>query len=105
MLDTYLCPKNTDYYISSNYNSEEFALIEVLLSKCSSGICQPDSVMNTILNSHYVEFAIVNTYFDYNDYENPVKTYLEDMNVYHFIPNIMNAMYYKYVEVLKQKEL
>jgi len=31
--------------------------------------------------------ALINSYFDFEDYENPVRTYLEDVNIYGLTAN------------------
>lgn len=33
------------------------------------------------LNNNFVEVALLNSYFDFDDYETPIKTYLEDANI------------------------
>ena len=33
----YLCPKLSDFFIRSNYNSEKYEIIEINLNKCTEG--------------------------------------------------------------------
>lgn len=39
------------------------------------------------MSSHWLELSIVNSYFDFNDISNPVKTYYEDTNFYNLVPS------------------
>ena len=39
-----------------------------------------------MLTSAYLQLALVNTYFDFDDYDSPVNTYLDDRFIYDFIP-------------------
>jgi hypothetical protein len=41
-----------------------------------------------------MKLAIINSYFDFDDYENPVKTYLEDMNIISFLPSTTKRVSY-----------
>jgi len=67
-------------------NSDKFNAIEIYIQKCNTG-CQPDAVIKNILDTHFVELALINSYFDFEDYENPVRTYLEDVNIYGLTAN------------------
>ena len=85
-LSLFLWPKNTDYFLRSNLNSDKFNAIEIYIQKCNTG-CQPDAVIKNILDTHFAELALINSYFDFEDYENPVRTYLEDVNIYGLTAN------------------
>jgi hypothetical protein len=50
------------------------------------------------MSSHYVQLALVNSYFDFDDYETPIKTYLEDLNVISLIPDITKNFFYEIQE-------
>ena len=70
---SYLCPKNSDFFIRANYNSEFYEFIQISLSKWSGSNCKSDDEINDVINSHYIDIGIVSTYFDFNDYTDPVK--------------------------------
>ena len=38
--------------------------------------CQSQEEINRVLESGYVDIALINAYFDFNDYDKPIKTYL-----------------------------
>ena len=82
---SYLCPKNSDFFVRANYNSENYEFIQITLSKWSGSDCKSDTEINDVLNTHYIDFAIVSTYFDFNDYSNPIKYYLQDINYINLI--------------------
>ena len=90
-LSLFLCPKNTDYYLQSNFHSDDYSGVEILLQKWSSGSCQSDAVIQDVLDTHFVELALLNSYFDFEDYDDPIKTYLEDTNIYGLNSFITNS--------------
>ena len=47
-----------------------------------------DSDINDLFNQNYIDIAIISSYFDFEDYENPIHYYLEDMNVFNLIPSL-----------------
>ena len=46
------------------------------------------------MSQNTVNVAVINTYFDFNDYNSPVKTFLEDYSTISLVPNI--DQYFKY---------
>ena len=46
------------------------------------------------ITQNTVNIAVINTYFDFNDYNNPVKIFLEDYSTISLVPNI--DQYFKY---------
>ena len=95
-LSLFLCPKNNDYFLQSNFNSDEFYTIEIFIQKCNSG-CQSDADIENVLNSHFLELALINSYFDFEDYKNPIKTYLEDINFFGLVADHMTVALYERV--------
>ena len=69
----YLCPKFSDFFIRSNYNSEKYEIIEINLNKCTEGDWKSPEEINDAFSNHYLELGIVSTYFDYNNYNNPIR--------------------------------
>ena len=93
---SYLCPKNSDFFVRANYNSENYELVQVNLYKWSGSNCKSDAEINDVINSHYIDIGIISTYFDFNDYTNPVKYYLQDDNYIYLI-------YFWHIETKKRK--
>ena len=68
----YLCPKNKDFYVRSNYNSDRYETFEISFGKCQGNYWRSDSEIDSIFANNIVELQIISTYFDINDYVNPV---------------------------------
>ena len=62
--------------------------------KCSGSNWKTDSEIESVLNSHYVDVAMVSTYLDFNDYESPTHNYLHDVNYISLIPNMCQILQY-----------
>ena len=75
------CPKNKDYKIAGNYMSNNFQFISVRLVKCSTG-CQPDAVIENVINNAFLSIVIENSYLDFDDYDTPLKRFLDDRHSY-----------------------
>ena len=50
------------------------------------------------MSKHVIRAAILSSYFDYNDYDNPIKTYLDDEDYIGLLPE-----YSKYLELRVKK--
>ena len=77
---TYIWPKNTNFYISGNFNSLNFEVIQISLSKWTGLNCKSDDVINQVVINNYIDLQIMSAYFDFNDFSNPVKPYLDDLS-------------------------
>ena len=84
-LSSYICPKNTDFYLRSNSNSYNFQAIQVRFLKCTGNSCKSQSDIAKAFVNNFIDFAIISSYFDSNDYENPVHHY---KFIYYCILNI-----------------
>ena len=69
----YLCPRFQDYFVRSNYNSDNYEIFEIIFAKWSGSTWKSDAEMESIFSTHYLEVGIVSTYFDFNNYDNPVR--------------------------------
>ena len=43
-------------------------------------------MINDAISATNIEIVLINSYFDFSDYENPVKTYLDDRFLYNLVP-------------------
>ena len=80
-MDSYLCPQNNDYYLQGDFNSEVFSDVEILIYKCvnsteNNNHCKSDAEITNKVSTGYLDIAIVNSYFDFDDYQNPIKRYV-----------------------------
>ena len=87
-LSTYVCPKNTDFFIRANFNSDNYEVIQITIEKWSGSNCKSDTEINSVINKNYIEIALISSYFDFDDYENPIHYYLQDMNLFNLIPTL-----------------
>ena len=85
----------TVFLIRSNFNSDNNAIIEINLTKCRGNGWKSDAEINYFIASHVVEIAMISSYFDVNDYDNPVHSYLQDTNLYSLIPAFSQKILYK----------
>ncbi|CAI2382333.1 unnamed protein product [Moneuplotes crassus] len=76
-IDGYLCPSTRDFYVQGNSLSEEFLFIEMNVGKCrrDSPPCPDD--LDEFMSKLRIKIPFVNTYFDFDDYNDPVKTYID----------------------------
>lgn len=72
----FFCPKTFDYSLSANQYSDYYETIEIRLERCSAG-CGATTIIDNFFVDGYFELVITNSYFDFNDYDQPVKQYLE----------------------------
>ena len=87
-LSTYVCPKNTDFFIRANFNSDNYEVIQITVGKWSGNNCKSDTEINSVINKNYIDIAIISSYFDFEDYQNPIHYYLQDMNLLNLVPNL-----------------
>ena len=73
----FLWPKFDDYFIRSNYNSDNYEIFEINFNKWKGSAWKSDNEMESIFSKNYLEVGIVSTYFDFNNYDNPVQYLLK----------------------------
>ena len=96
-LSRYACPTSTDYYISSDYFASQFANLQVIVKKCTNTTengnhCKTDAEIEDKMNNSRMQAAIISTYFDYDDYNNPIKTFLGPMDIISLIPGFTKSL-------------
>ena len=93
-LQTYICPKNTDFFVSGNFNSLNYEAIQVSLSKWTGSNWKSDDEIDKALLNSYIDFQVLSTYFDFTDFVNPVKPYLQDSSYVPIIKNMKTFVNY-----------
>ena len=91
-IEKYYCPENKDYYIVSNYNSPEFQSLIIYVSECNSTKhtnWRSPSEIEKFIRNNVVDLKIIYSYLDFENFENPVRTYLGDYDVGNFENNIL----------------
>lgn len=61
--------------MQGNSLSEDFLYLEFNVLKCTGVGCPTD--MNSVMSKLRIEIPFTNTYFDFEDYEDPVHTYID----------------------------
>ena len=88
-LESFLCLKEDDYYISSDFNGYNSHTLDFFILKWTNetmnNTWKTDAEISTILDNSYVYVALISTYFDFEDYTNPIKTYLNDLELLSFV--------------------
>ena len=78
-----------DFKVQGNtYSDAEFKYFQVAILKCDSSVStwQSDADIDAEITNVSIDMAVVNTYFDFDDYENPIKTYLDDRFLFDLLP-------------------
>ena len=90
-LDTHLCASNKDFYLVGDLNSKVYRGIEILVWPCRNVtggvIWKPKEEIDAIITGGFVNTPITRSYFDFDDFENPVKTFLSDSDNHYMLPN------------------
>lgn len=76
------CLKKKDYELQGDYYSENFKYLEIRLFKCRNATtkheCKDSDVINKFFEDLYFSVAFVNSYFDFTDYDDPIKYFIDD---------------------------
>ena len=95
LIDRYLCPESKEYSLMGDSNSKSFKDMEIFISKWSnsSGIaCQTSDEIDRVMNEGFIDIAYTNAYFDFDDYDMPIKTYLSSSDNLYFVNNQLSWM-------------
>ena len=87
-LATYVWPKNTDFFIRANFNSDNFEVVQITVAKCAGSNWKSASEIEAVMNTHNIDLALISSYFDFDDYDNPIHYYLQDMNVFTLVSTL-----------------
>ena len=102
-LATYIWPKNTDFFIRANFNSDNYEIVQITAAKCTGINWKSASEVEAVLNTHNIDIALISSYFDFDDYDNPIHHYLQDMNLFSLLPTLGLKMQYQVRQNLANK--
>ncbi|CAI2385115.1 unnamed protein product [Moneuplotes crassus] len=90
-IQNYFCPNSNNFGVLGNGFSDAYQYYEINLVKCNSATstvtCETDADINTYLADVQLGVYVVNSYFDFDEYDNdPVKTYIDDRFFYDALP-------------------
>ena len=89
----YYCPDSHDYRVSGNLISTLYNYVRIKVKKCTSGSCMSESDIDDILKGVDLKLAIGNSYFDINDYEQPIKYFYDDELRWKIMPGFKSSRY------------
>ena len=92
-LDNAICVTGTDYYLQGNSNSYKWNEISISIHQCynsseSSVECKSEEEINNAMGNNLFHVYTLNSYFDFDDLENPVKTYIHSIDAAPLTPYI-----------------
>ena len=92
-IDDYLCPENNNFFVQGNSIANSYSFFDINITRWvndteSDLIWGDEEEIDDILTDIELNIALVNSYFDFEDYDNPVKTYLDDRFRY----NLVNSL-------------
>ena len=88
-INNYYCPKSQNLSVMGNLYSDNYTYFEITIQRWyDEDNCKDDTILNSVLTTSYLQLALVNTYFYFDDYNSPVHTYLDDRFIYDFIPGL-----------------
>lgn len=76
-IDRLMCFKRKNYSLSGDFYSNTFRYITIKLTKCKKN-CKDLSIIDSYMSNKTFSIAFINQYFDYNDYEQPIKSFIDD---------------------------
>ena len=91
-LQTHICPSTDDYYLIGDLNSRVYRDIEIFITPCNNDTSQditwkPQEEIDDVINSGFINAPIAVSYFDFDNYESPVKTILSEPDDHYLLPN------------------
>ena len=89
----FYCPKSRDLFVLGNALSSTYKYFEINIIRCdsSTSTCQLDSVIDEVILNMEIGVFLVNSYFDSDDYSNPINTYIDDRFYFNLIPQFTKS--------------
>ena len=88
-----LCPKHNDYTLQGAYSSNELKFLNISVVKCSPLLghenCATSQEIDIKLSTGRIVVVLQNSYVDFEDYENVIKTYVDDRFSYRVSPGFL----------------
>ena len=90
-IEKYIWPKSNNLTVLGNTFSDNFTYFEINFKRCVNDSnfnnWKSNDDIDKALNKASLKIALVNTYYDFDDFSNPVKTYFDDKIYYEFVAN------------------
>ena len=83
-MSNYICI-DSDYYLLSDLQGDISSVLSIYINVCqndtnSNVTCKSTEEIKNVLNHNFLNIAYTSAFFDFDDYDTPVKTYLNDFD-------------------------
>ncbi|CAI2372806.1 unnamed protein product [Moneuplotes crassus] len=89
-INEYYCPNSREFKLQGNVLSDAYQYFEINFNRCdnatSSVTCLTTAQIDQKVQELEVGIYVVNSYFDFDDYNSPIKTYIDDRFFYYLVP-------------------
>ncbi|CDW84258.1 UNKNOWN [Stylonychia lemnae] len=97
ILNQYCLKNKSAFFLNGDFYSFNFTYIEIKLNRCfnrssSPIICQDPQVIKDFFTPLQFSVPYVNTFFDFNDYDQQVKYFIDDSLFWELDTNIINKV-------------
>ena len=72
----------------ANFDSDNFELIQITVAKWIGNNCKTISEIEKVMNTHNIDLALISSFFNFDDYENPINYYLQDINLFTLVSTL-----------------
>ncbi|CDW79042.1 UNKNOWN [Stylonychia lemnae] len=102
-LEKFNCPDYNNLTIQGSWFSPEYTAIQLIFQRCEGGFennCSSDEDFKMWLSKIFIEQLIINTYFDPDDYENPIHYFLEETYIsFQYGRSVLTNLFFKKNEI------
>ena len=86
-INSLLWPESTDLYVMGNSFADNYTFFELSITRWSGtdskgNPWKSDAEIDTAIDSTYIQLAMINNYFDFDDFNQPIKSFLDDQLFY-----------------------
>ena len=86
-INNYLWPESTDLYVMGNGFAENYTFFELLITRWSGtdskgNPWKSDAEIDKAIDSTSIQLGMINNYFDFDDYNKPIKSFFDDQFFY-----------------------
>ena len=86
-------PQNKNFKVSGNYFSDSTSTFSIKLYRCvGPSICHSPSEIDNKIKNTQISILIYDWYVNFNDYENPIKPYVDDVYSYQLAPGFKKQL-------------
>ena len=85
-------PQNKNFKVSGNYFSDSTSTFSIKFYRCvGPSICHSSSDIDNKIKDTQISILVYDWYVNFNDYENPIKPYVDDVYSYQLAPGFKNS--------------